>query len=310
MPRTLVCLLVMVLLLMPAAAVTPTKNDEPASFGIPPKTRKPSLEGTPYADFQTPSPRQAAAKPKLRYRNGKLIEDQTRPVILLYSERGDRSSGKLVVPAYIGDIAYLSAQLQTEAQTPLAGRALTARSARGQNVLVMADATDKDGYVDIRVVASSVGRDTITVEADGVIAALTLDVRAAEVDDWLGELDLRGVTPWSLLIGTPLDLSRERVVAHFPAGLLKLDGQRIRLAGFMLPLESSTNQKHFLLTANPPACFFHPPGGPTSVAEVFSAVGIEASYDALVIEGRLKLIKSSDSGLIFRLDEARLVSRN
>jgi hypothetical protein len=316
MPPNLQRLLLMVSFCLIAAAqaekpkAPAVASEGESSFGIPPKTLKPSLEGTPYGDYKTPSPRVDTSKPKLRYKNGKLVEDTTPPVIMLSSELGDSSSGRLVVPAYVGDVAYLSMLLQTESQTPLPGKRVTVRSTRGQSTLLMRDTTDSEGYLDFRVLAGSAGRDTITVEAEGVTAKLTLDVKEAPVDEWLGELDLRGVTPWSLLIGTPLDLGREQIVARFPAELRKLDGKMVRLAGFMLPLETSAKQRHFLLTANPPACFFHPPGGPTSVAEVFAKTGIEASYDALVIEGRLKLIEKSDSGLMFRLDDARLVSRS
>lgn len=279
-------------------------------FGVPPKAATMSLEGTPYADYKKPAPRSGAAKPKVRYKNGKLVEDTTPPVILLASELGDDSSGKLVVPAYVGDISYLSAQVQTEAQSPLPGKALQVSSKRGNLVLVMADATDAEGYIDFRLLALKPGRDEITVDAAGVQARFVFDVIEAPASEWLGELDLKGITPWALLLGTPVEIGRERVIARFPAELQKLNGTTVRLAGFMLPLDSSAKQRHFLLSANPPACFFHPPGGPTSVAEVFVAKGgIEASYDAVVVEGRLELIGNSPGGIVFKLNDAKLVSR-
>lgn len=285
---------------------------ETGGFAIPPKTVTPSLAGTPYADFDAPQPASTAeaAAPKVRYRNGVRVDDSTAPVILLSAEIGEQRDGVLQVPAYIGDVSYLSAQVQTEAQTAIAGKPLTVRSARGNPVLVMADATDAEGYIDFRVLARSAGRDTLTVEAAGVSTRVVLDVQTPPANDWFGDLDLRGVTPWALLIDTPIDYGRDAVTARFPAALRDLDGTSVRLAGFMLPLESAMSQRRFLLTANPPACFFHPPGGPTSVIEVQAPDGIETSLDAVVIEGRLRLQTRSADGLIYRLEGARLRSRS
>lgn len=280
---------------------------------MPPQTGQPSPDGGPDTDPAAAATDSSVAtgpsRPMVRYRNGKLVEDNTPPVILLSSEFGETQDGLLTVPAYVGDVSYLSAQVQTEAQTPVAGQRLTVRSARGNPVLVMTEATDREGYIDFRVLAHSAGRDQLTVEAAGVTTRFVLDVQTPSTRDWFGDLDLRGVTPWELLIDTPVEYGRDAVTARFPAALRALDGQSVRLAGFMLPLESALEQHHFLLTANPPACFFHPPGGPTSVIEVRAGTGIETSLDAVVIEGRLRLVSRSADGLIYRLDDARLRSR-
>lgn len=295
----------------PASAAPAT--DPAENVAMPPQTGQPSPDGGPDTDpaaaATDSSVATSPARPMVRYRNGKLVEDNTPPVILLSSEFGETQDGLLTVPAYVGDVSYLSAQLQTEAQRPIAGQPLSVQSARGNPVLVMTDHTDASGYIDFRVLVRHPGRDTLTVTAAGVSTRLVLDVQRPPSREWFGELDLRGVTPWDLLIDTPLDYGRDGVTARFPAALQAMEGKPVRLAGFMLPLESALTQRHFLLTANPPACLFHPPGGPTSVVDVQAGNGIENSLDAVVIEGRLRLVARSADGLIYRLENARLLSR-
>ena len=74
-----------------------------------------------------------------------------------------------------------------------------------------------------------------------------------------------------------------------------------------MPLEPALKQRRFLLTANPPSCFFHLPGGPAGAVEVFASEGIEASWDPVVLEGRFEPQRTSKAGVVYRLHEARLI---
>ena len=72
----------------------------------------------------------------------------------------------------------------------------------------------------------------------------------------------------------------------------------------MLPLENAERQRHFLLTANPPSCFFCLPGGPETVVEVMAREPVAFGLDAVVMDGRLQLLEDDDSGLLYRMTEA------
>lgn len=73
-----------------------------------------------------------------------------------------------------------------------------------------------------------------------------------------------------------------------------------------MPLEPEQKQKHFLLTSSPPSCFFHLPGGPAGAVEVLAPKGIDATWDLLVLDGRLETIERSEMGVVYRLHDAKV----
>ena len=56
-----------------------------------------------------------------------------------------------------------------------------------------------------------------------------------------------------------------------------LNGQQVKLMGFIYPLEGGLEHEHFLLTAWPPSCPFCLPAGPSQMVEVFCKEPIEFS---------------------------------
>lgn len=109
-------------------------------------------------------------------------------------------------------------------------------------------------------------------------------------------------TPWHVLLQTHFDAQARPV---YPDTLVTLDGQDIRLSGFMMPIESGTIQRHFLLMAYPPSCSFCVSGGPSSTIEVYSEGGVAYSRDAVTVTGTLRLLPDAPDGMFFRLDDAR-----
>ncbi len=84
-----------------------------------------------------------------------------------------------------------------------------------------------------------------------------------------------------------------------------LNGKKIKVKGFMFPLDMSETQRHFLLSAFPPSCPFHAPGGPKHIIEIFVEDGIEFTYDPLVLEGEMQLLEfDEDNGLYYRMQRA------
>lgn len=248
--------------------------------------------------------------PAVHYHNGKLVEDDTPPVIEVVSEfQEPGKSDKLVVPAYPGDLVYMSLSVQTEGQTPLKNVPVQIHSQLGNRYLLMADRTDQDGFLEFHMLASQLGRDEVTVAAAGAQRSFVLHVTPPATSDWLGGLDLKGVTPWDLLMSADVTMERDQVEAHFPFMIEALKDKIIRLAGFMTPLGINEKQTHFLLSAVPPSCFFHPPGGPSSAVEVYADQGIEMGYEPMVLEGRFELVERSDGGILYHLRNARLITK-
>ena len=127
-------------------------------------------------------------------------------------------------------------------------------------------------------------RHNVPVDADG---ALTWET--------LSDLEVRVETP------APL-----QTIFHieFPEHLRALDGEVVRLKGFMYPLEAGETHDKFLLSALPPACPFCLPGGARTLVDVLCAEPVAYTLEPVMLVGRLALLKDDDSGLYYRLTEA------
>lgn len=102
---------------------------------------------------------------------------------------------------------------------------------------------------------------------------------------------------------------RSQMTKNFTAEVKALDGQTIRVMGFLYPLKGGATHEHFLLTAWPPSCPFCLPAGPTLMVEVFTAEPIEFSEGAILMAGKFDLLEDDPSGLFYRMNEASLVER-
>lgn len=226
------------------------------------------------------------------------------PVLEILSEGGQMRGGVLMVDAYERDRLYLGVALETEAGQPIAGEALGVTATGDAHVLLRQARTDGDGYSEFELLVGQAGQQTVTVTAAGVSQSFTLNVLPNDFDQWLGDLPQAGLTRWGTLMETSVVPGDQGLEARFPPAVRALAGQRIRVAGFMLPLDPTPGQTHFLLSASPPNCFFHVPGGPSTVIEVFADKPVPGSFDPLVVEGRLELIEVSEQGILFRLQAA------
>jgi len=85
----------------------------------------------------------------------------------------------------------------------------------------------------------------------------------------------------------------------------------VSLAGYMMPMTPAMRQTAFLHSASPPSCFFHPPGGPTTIVLVETSVLPTApapmTMGPLVLRGRLALVRESQVWTLYRLTEAKPV---
>lgn len=97
-------------------------------------------------------------------------------------------------------------------------------------------------------------------------------------------------------------------IPTFSDEVMALDGQEVRLAGFMIPLDFSQIQSNFLISMLPgDGCYFHMPGGAESIAEVQAEEGVEFSYDTIEMVGTLQVLKDDPYGLLYRIIDAKPV---
>ena len=84
-----------------------------------------------------------------------------------------------------------------------------------------------------------------------------------------------------------------------------MDGKVVGIDGFMLPLESTANFSHFLLSLRSPSCPYCPPGAVNEIVEVFTKAPMTWSDALTSMRGTLKLADSkNDSGMFYQLKDA------
>ncbi|MEM9173360.1 MAG: hypothetical protein AAGA84_11725 [Pseudomonadota bacterium] len=219
--------------------------------------------------------------------------------------------GRLVVDVIEGDNTYVAIRVSTKAGAPVSGaKADTAISGTSRVVdtsEALLTTSDTYGFLDIAVLAGKMGRDVLTVrvgDADVEIVLNVLSLAAAGVPD-LPQIE-RGI-PWSDLMQANVQYVDGVVATKFPEGIAERDGQQVRIAGFMTPLQAGSRQRWFLLTSSPPHCYFDIPGGPAGTIEVLAPEGVDVTWEPVVIEGRFEPIAEGD-GTVYRLHEARMVN--
>jgi uncharacterized protein len=88
--------------------------------------------------------------------------------------------------------------------------------------------------------------------------------------------------------------------------LIELDKQEVKLYGFVMPLSTSSRQKHFLLSPLPSHCPFCVYQGPDSLVEVIAKTPVEFNqWEPILVTGRFELV--NDAQLFYRLTNAEAV---
>lgn len=89
-----------------------------------------------------------------------------------------------------------------------------------------------------------------------------------------------------------------------------LEGKEVKITGFMMPLESSLEQTHFILSMLPlDGCQFCAPGTQAQFLEVKvkGDKGIRYTYDPIEIAGTFELIPDAPMGVYFLIKDAKEV---
>lgn len=267
-----------------------------------------AFEGTPYADpeMAPPEPEEAVLSPVAASEAGEIR-------IRVLSERGyDNEQQQHVVDLLEREMAYLAVKFETAQGNPVSGATPEFQLKGSSRITEISSAglqtpSDDSGMVEFGVIAGQMGADQLSVSFGDASKQVVLNVISLKAAGYASLDDIHGALPWDQLMSARVRYTQDSVVAEFPAAVSQHHRQQVKLAGFMMPLEPEEKQKRFLLTSNPPNCFFHVPGGPAGAVEVFSDKGIDASWDPIVLEGRFETLPSSDSGVIYRLRDARVV---
>jgi len=220
---------------------------------------------------------------------------------------------RYVVDLLEQDYAYLAVRIETEDGTPVEGVQPTI-SLDGKSQLVTPaelsekPGTDSFGVIEFAVIGGPLGLDTVTVSLGDASIEMLVNVISLQSQGFPSLAVVEGGIPWADLMKAKVQYKETMIVAEFPADVEARAGKTVKLSGFMVPLEPELKQRRFLLTSNPPSCYFHIPGGPAGAVEVFATEGIEASWNPVVIEGRFDPLASSEEGVVYRLHDARLIS--
>lgn len=117
--------------------------------------------------------------------------------------------------------------------------------------------------------------------------------------------DREGVLPWSLLSAVSTQIENKKLVPSFPSAVLALNQRKVKVQGFMMPLEAGEKQSHFLLSSVPTTCNFCVPAGAEGLIEVRSTVPVKYTLDPVVVEGLLAVLKDDPYGLYYRVTDAQ-----
>jgi hypothetical protein len=211
----------------------------------------------------------------------------------------------------IGDSIEFIATIETEEGESLPNEALFIESEKGnfltENVLL----TDHNGQATSLLLATIPGTDQIILKNKGNLST-SLSVTVLDPDgewnqDEQGAYELKelaGVVSWKILA----KVSIKNGQPAFDPEIQALNGQEVKVQGFMLPLEQTEKQEHFLLSVNPPSCFFCLPAGSEGIVEVYIKPGIEFSDDPIIVMGKLTILKNDEMGLYYRMQNAQPVT--
>lgn len=166
--------------------------------------------------------------------------------------------------------------------------------------------TDETGSTRFVLVGGSMGEQELMVKVNNAHTQALLNIISLAASGYDNLADIEGVLPWDVLMEAKISWG-EKMSVTFPQRVEEQNGKTVKLAGFMMPLDLSEEQSHFVFTSNPPSCFFHIPGGPAGAVEVFAAEPITTVWAPVIIEGRFEALSESDSGVPYRLHDAKLL---
>jgi uncharacterized protein len=135
--------------------------------------------------------------------------------------------------------------------------------------------------------------------------------KAPVQDVWQPVKTPAGGTPWKLLETTKLNdrTAKDGVIytkPTFSPAIKALAGKQIKVAGYMMPLDSAVTQKRWVMLGYPPGCPFHMHALPNQYIEILSPAGVRTNETKVhIMTGTLQLTGYDESGIFYRLVNAR-----
>ncbi len=136
---------------------------------------------------------------------------------------------------------------------------------------------------------------------------LDTQIKAPVEDIWKPAATPKGGVSWKVLEATG-EVTRKDDQGYivskplFTKQVKSLDGKRIKVAGWMTPLENGSTQKHFVLLAYPPGCPFHFHAAPNQFIEVYADTPFPTNETKVhIVSGVLELTGQDESGIFYRL---------
>lgn len=100
-------------------------------------------------------------------------------------------------------------------------------------------------------------------------------------------------------------------VPVFSEEVSALEGQEVKIRGYIIPVEGYKGHKEFIFSAYPyNMCFFCGGAGPETVMEVFAKEPIEYTAEPITIKGTLELNADDINRLIYALHDVVLVQED
>ena len=112
-----------------------------------------------------------------------------------------------------------------------------------------------------------------------------------------------GILTWELLSPVTTKADKTKLTPVFPAKVLALDKRKVKVQGFMMPLEPGDKQHHFLLSSVPTSCNFCVPAGPEGLIEVRTKQAVRYSLEPVVVEGILAVLSDDPYGMYYRVTD-------
>ena len=218
----------------------------------------------------------------------------------------------------LGDAINLTVVVKDAKGQPSAGQSLRISSSQGNQVKKPQIKTNKSGRAKFTLFADKMGQDTLRIEGAGALATLALVVSDKPPDGashpfkavpkTLTLEDRSDVLSWKALAQVKVKEEEGLFIPTFSPAVKALHGQRVKLQGFMLPLENAEKQRHFILSSTPPTCFFCVPGGPESMVEIYTDKSLAFTFDPISLEGPLEVLEEDEMGLFYRMKPAAIIS--
>lgn len=130
-------------------------------------------------------------------------------------------------------------------------------------------------------------------------------------DIWKPATTPKGGVSWKMLEATGESTRRDEqgyILSKplFTPEVKKLDGKRIKVAGWMMPLENGGSQTRFVLLGYPPGCPFHFHAAPNQFIEVLADTPFKTDeVNPHVVSGVLELTGYNESGIFYRLKASK-----